>query len=273
MTRLRTLSCLYCRHSSQHVPDTLLSGFSTLRCPNFRHRPSCSFFIQDHVEIPNTLSYIFQALRCLSFGQYSVRFTDNNVSVEILNSIVSVFPDTLRNTYQTLPCLVSRQSELHISSNSPIVCFSDSIMPVLQTGSATHFKHYSVCLLDSILYIFQTPRLENSRRAGLFFSTFRFYVRDGVVIFSQSQAQPFCALCGAAVSLRAAQRCQPKTLWSWMMPRLQARSKQAAASSSDLLAASLQGRGQVVMMPRQRGHSYPRTTPKQLCNRAVITPF
>lgn len=89
MTRLRTLSCLYCRHSSQHVPDTLLSGFSTLRCPNFRHRPSCSFFIQDHVKIPNTLSYIFQALRCLSFGQYSVRFTDNNVSVEILNSIVS----------------------------------------------------------------------------------------------------------------------------------------------------------------------------------------
>lgn len=159
------------------------------------------------------------------------------------------------------------------SHNSPIVCFSDSIMPVLQTGSATHFKHYSVCLLDSILYIFQTPRLENSRRAGLFFSTFRFYVRDGVVIFSQSQAQPFCALCGAAVSLRAAQRRQPKTLWSWMMPRLQARSKQAAASSSDLLAASLQGRGQVVMMPRQRGHSYPRTTPKQLCNRAVITPF
>lgn len=119
MTRLRTLSCLYCRHSSQHVPDTLLSGFSTLRCPNFRHRPSCSFFIQDHVKIPNTLSYIFQALRCLSFGQYSVRFTDNNVSVEILNSIVSVFPDTLRNTYQTLPCLVSRQSELHISNTSP----------------------------------------------------------------------------------------------------------------------------------------------------------
>lgn len=206
--------------------------------------------------IAGTLRNMYQTLCCLVFRHYDVRISDTAHHVHFLYKIMSRFP-TLSATYFK-----------HYG-----VCLLDSIMPVLQTGSATHFKHYSVCLLDSILYIFQTPRLENSRRAGLFFSTFRFYVRDGVVIFSQSQAQPFCALCGAAVSLRAAQRRQPKPLWSWMMPRLQARSKQAAASSSDLLAASLQGRGQVVMMPRQRGHSYPRTTPKQLCNRAVITPF
>ena len=113
----------------------------------------------------------------------------------------SVGPYFRHSHRHTSVCFSDNDGSVGIIDRNPDTILS-VFLPMLAVSARVSLSRTGIWSLIS------TPRLVRRLlrplrgiQGGVIFSPIRFYVRDGILIFSQSQAQPFWALRGASVSL------------------------------------------------------------------------